>query len=386
LLFSFLSTAYSQNIGINTTGSVPDGNALLDINADNSSGEKKGLLIPRMNTAERDALSGAAGSTAESILIYNTTTHCFEAWNQSVLGWVPFGCLNCQMPGVIIATTATNVGCNYFTANWSVSPGAAGYYLDVSTTNNFASVVPLSVGNVLAYPVTGLSPNMIYYYRVRAVNACGTSIATNIITVTTSSTSTLSLGCHPCQVEANYGTVQSNLSGSLQTWITQNLGATAEASSSTDISNAAAGCYFQFNRSQPYGYDTGGTLDPITATTNLLTIYDMDPSWLISNDPCRLQLGGAWRLPTYIEWLNANANLPWTSYTNTYASVLKLHAAGYVSYGTSLIDRGVVGYYWSSDRYGGSIGYSSLLNFDVSASALGIMARENGVPVRCVKD
>ncbi|MGB8195275.1 MAG: hypothetical protein WCF67_25285, partial [Chitinophagaceae bacterium] len=40
--------AYSQNIAINTDGSLPDRNAMLDIKSSN-----KGLLIPRMNTEAR---------------------------------------------------------------------------------------------------------------------------------------------------------------------------------------------------------------------------------------------------------------------------------------------------------------------------------------------
>jgi hypothetical protein len=39
----------------------------------------------------------------------------------------------------------------------------------------------LNVGNVTTKNVTGLSANMFYYYRVRAVNAGGTSPNSNFI-------------------------------------------------------------------------------------------------------------------------------------------------------------------------------------------------------------
>jgi PKD repeat protein len=43
----------------------------------------------------------------------------------------------------------------------------------------------LSVGNVLTFPVTGLSPLTIYYYRVRSIGGCSTGGNSNTISVTT---------------------------------------------------------------------------------------------------------------------------------------------------------------------------------------------------------
>jgi hypothetical protein len=380
-----VTTAYTQNIGINTTGATPNSKVMLDINADNVSGEKKGLLIPRMNTTERNALS-ATGATTESLLIYNTTTHCFEAWNQSVLGWVAFGCLNCQMPSATIASAATNVGCHSFTANWSVSGGASSYYLDVSTDINFASLEPsfsnLPVSTVTSYPVTGLTANIIYYYRVRAYNDCGTTINSNSIAVTALPSATLSAGCHPCQVEADYGTVQSTLSGSTQTWITRNLGATAEASAANSVANSEAGCYFQFNRSQAFGFDNGGTVNPDIALFSGGCNCESN-DWLISNDPCRLELGGSWRLPTEVEWANTISNGPWTSYTDTYTSALKIHAAGDIEMFSTLTARGAVGYYWSSDF--SAVEFAASMGVDSSSIGMGIAVKGFGLTVRCLK-
>jgi phosphodiesterase/alkaline phosphatase D-like protein len=61
--------------------------------------------------------------------------------------------------------------------------------LDVSTSNVFTTYVPgyqnLDVGNVTSFPVTGLSANRTYYYRVRANNGCATSPNSNVIKVKT---------------------------------------------------------------------------------------------------------------------------------------------------------------------------------------------------------
>lgn len=69
---------------------------------------------------------------------------------------------------------ATLVGGGIATGNWLASAGATGYFLDVSTSNVFASFVPgynnLSVGNVTSFLIQGLSGLTQYFYRVRAFN------------------------------------------------------------------------------------------------------------------------------------------------------------------------------------------------------------------------
>ncbi len=47
ILLMASTTAFSQNVGINTDGSAPDNSALLDVK-----GTSKGLLVPRMTAAK----------------------------------------------------------------------------------------------------------------------------------------------------------------------------------------------------------------------------------------------------------------------------------------------------------------------------------------------
>lgn len=87
------------------------------------------------------------------------------------------------------ATAATLLTNQSFTANWNAVTGASGYFLDVSTHNDFSSFVTgfndLDVGNVAGYSVTGLTLNTVYFYRLRAYNSTGNSIYSNTIQINT---------------------------------------------------------------------------------------------------------------------------------------------------------------------------------------------------------
>jgi len=88
-----------------------------------------------------------------------------------------------------VALAATNIGNSNFTANWTAVTGATGYYLDVSTDPAFGSFVAgyhnLYVGNVTTYDITGLTPGVTYYYRMRTETVHCISIYSNSITQAT---------------------------------------------------------------------------------------------------------------------------------------------------------------------------------------------------------
>lgn len=173
----------------------------------------------------------------------------------------------------------------------------------------------------------------------QAVSAwtCGSSLTINHNTVG---------GVAPVNKTVTYGTVLTDIAGTGdKCWITQNLGATHQASSATDSTEASAGWYWQFNRKQGYQYTT-------SRTPNTAWVQDINENsnWSANNDPCTLELGVGWRLPTGTEWGNADgAPQNWANYTDAYASTLRLHAAGWLIYSTGVLDiRGDSGHYWSS--------------------------------------
>ncbi len=77
---TFTKCDAQNNVGIGTTTPAPS--ALLDIDA--SPANDKGILIPRMNTGQMNAIV----SPANGLLIYNTDCNVFDYWNGSA--WIPF--------------------------------------------------------------------------------------------------------------------------------------------------------------------------------------------------------------------------------------------------------------------------------------------------------
>ncbi len=169
-----LETA-TDNVGIGTA--TPDASASLELY-----GTDRGLLINRMTTAQRDAIT----SPAEGLQIYNTDCKNFQYYNGTE--WLSVN-VSTELPSAPVATDGTGATVNQITANWNASTGATSYRLDVSTSSGFGSFVTgyndLDVGDVTSYDVTGLEPNTTYYYRVRAVNSCGTSENSNTISYAT---------------------------------------------------------------------------------------------------------------------------------------------------------------------------------------------------------
>jgi hypothetical protein len=117
---------------------------------------------------------------------------------------------------VVIGTSNSNCS-NGLQLDWNQVTNASGYYLDISTNSSFSSFVSGYNGYDVGYQTNsfyagGLSSGIIYYYRIRAYNACGTTASSNVISFsissiggTASSDQTICSGTQPTDLTvANY--------------------------------------------------------------------------------------------------------------------------------------------------------------------------------------
>ncbi len=245
--------------------------------------------------------------------------------------------------------------------------------------------------SVYSSTITGLLPTTTYHIRSYASNSIGIAYGNELSFTTLTFYCGMSEiiinhlatnGVAPVDKSASYGTVTSIPGEPTKCWITKNLGATNQPTSSSDGTEAAAGWYWQFNRKQGYMHD-GTTRTPATAWD--ATNDNLGATWVAANDPCTLELGIGWRIPTKSEWTNVDASGLWNGAGNSYTSGLKLHTAGQLnSADGSLSARATNGLYWSNLQQtstNASILYMNSSNCYISGSV-----KANGLSVRCIKD
>jgi hypothetical protein len=85
-----------------------------------------------------------------------------------------------------LVQTATDITCDAFTATWNPVFGATGYEVDVADDINFSSILASYAATSTTdtfLNVTSLTATQMYYYRVRSVTSCGTSLSSDTIAV-----------------------------------------------------------------------------------------------------------------------------------------------------------------------------------------------------------
>ena len=169
LMFNFLLLSFdcfSQvGVGINTAGAPANASSILDV-----SSTTQGQLFPRMTTAQRTAIV----SPVESLIIYNTDTHCFEAYYNG--GWVGFGCLSgCPVPSQPSSITGTGSVCQSQNGvSFSVTNVTGVSYTWAYSGSGFSIASGSGTNSITAnYSATATSGTL----SVTGSNACGSSTA-----------------------------------------------------------------------------------------------------------------------------------------------------------------------------------------------------------------
>ena len=107
--------------------------------------------------------------------------------------------------------------------------------------------------------------------------------------------------------------------------------------------------------------------------------------WELANDPCNIELGNTWHVPTYTEWLNVQTTGGWTTATAAWASALKIHAAGNIGNEGQIAVRGYYGWYFSNMMYI----FSSSEALSTNAGGVcqvTLTTKGQGVTLRCIRD
>ena len=236
--------------------------------------------------------------------------------------------------------------------------------------------------------ITGLTANTVYYIRAYATNSVGTAYGnevnfTTLIAFSCGSPITIN---HTAGVVAPvtktviYGTVTGIPGEPSKCWITKNLGASQQAATVSDATEPSAGWYWQFNHKQGYKHD--GSVATPAWTINIIS---ESSDWITANDPCTIELGPGWRIPTSTEWENVDAWGNWTNWNGPFSSALKLHAAGnIVNSDGSMSGRGSYGYYWSSTPVNAD--YAWRLYFSSSLSYMFSNVKAFGFSLRCLRN
>ncbi len=183
----------------------------------------------------------------------------------------------------------------------------------------------------------------------------------------------------PVNKTTSYATVTSIPGEPDKCWIMSNLGSDHQATSKNDATEASAGWYWQFNRKQGFMHD-GVNVSPSWTVSWI----EENSDWQSNVDPCTLELGAPWRIPTYTEWNNVYLSGGWVNCDGAWNSGIKLHAAGFIGYHDgSLNQRGSTGASWSSIQDSSWGGLH--LFFDGTICETNFYYKAMGFTVRCIR-
>jgi hypothetical protein len=169
-LVCLMGAILAQSVGIGT--STPDPSARLDV-----SDNQRGILIPRLTTAQRNAIT----TPARSLLIYNTDCDEYQYYIPGT-GWVSIltnVTAGGRGVGTLTAFPATGISASGFTAHWSPVAGATSYEVRVYQDCGSSTVVATATfpAGSTSGPVSVSMPcNTPRCYEVRATvssTSCG---------------------------------------------------------------------------------------------------------------------------------------------------------------------------------------------------------------------
>jgi hypothetical protein len=330
------------------------------------------------------------------------TTYTRYIWSFNDCGHSPAVAMTQTTPSQTdkpIARTQENA-LTQITWKWKKTAGALGYKWNYN--DNYATAT--NVGTDTSHVETGLIPGECYSAWVWAYSICSVSEPL----IMTSQTSTcgqpitvnhVAGAVAPETRSITYRTFIDNINGffagrpeEYRCWIDRNLGAREHPMWFDKQTSDFQGWYWQFNRKQ--GFIAAGT-----STTPAWTINSINENsdWLPENDPCRSELGCAWRIPTKSEWetilsRNFYQQNAWQQF---WFRIFKLYPAGKIeASGTppSWNEGSATGagFYWSTNSYNANLvnvpDFAWMLSLMPNTQGLIGMPKATGASVKCFMD
>ena len=342
-------------------------------------------------------LTGLTASTTYYIRAYATNAKGTSYGNELSFLTKSVSIFAVQTTGIGIINATSAVGGGYVTADSGVAVTARGICWSVTAnpTITDSHTTDGTGTGTFSSTITDLTDNTQYHIRAYAKDSMNTVYGNEVVFNTlnplgipcpgleTITIHHLAGAVAPVSKTVTYGTITNIPGEPTKCWITSNLGADHQATALNDHSEASAGWYWQFNRKQGYKHD--GTTRTPNMPWNGSIIENFN--WLPANDPCALELGNGWRLPTNSEWLNVfwvnGGN--WMDWTGSWNTGLKLHAAGCLDYSNgSLRGLGSNGYYWSYAQPNTTLAWS--LHFDSGSNGVYTYNKSYGFSVRCIRN
>lgn len=141
----------AQGVGISEISIVPHSSALLELRS-----TARGFLIPRLTTAERNAVA----SPASGLLVYNTTTGELNVYNGS--GWSAFYALSSITSGGIpyFNSATSSASSAVLTANTLIIGGGAGAAPSSLAAGTTTTVLHGNAGGAPSYGPVSLTADV----------------------------------------------------------------------------------------------------------------------------------------------------------------------------------------------------------------------------------
>jgi uncharacterized protein (TIGR02145 family) len=351
------------SVGIGTTSPA----AMLDIQSTNN-----GVLFPRLTTSERNAIA----TPPQSLIIFNTTTHCFETYIGT--SWQKVFC-GCDAP----PSSSPAPGANFTTQNgilwnWFSVPGASGYKWN--TANDYGNAIDEGPGTFFSQKA--LKCGTKYTTYVWAYNDCGNSSATLLIDSTESCPDICGGSAF---MDLRDSTIYGIISIGTQCWMKQNLKYDQNA-----FGNDYKFCFdpptcsnyemtYDWAAAMQGGTSTNAYPSGVQGVCPLGWHMPSDSEWVVLEN----YLGGdsiaGGKMKDIIMW-----NSPNTGATNSSGfSGLPL---GHCNNLGTFLDIGVNGHWWTATENDASNAWFRRLDYDNAASSRNFNNKQNGFSVRCIKD